>query len=66
MADVTVLEKAKEIVASLGQPWVELAQWLDAAKAALLEENERLELLAEQMGWGEDWGVRYDAVGERK
>ncbi len=65
MADVTVLEKAKEIVASLGMPWAELVQLIDAAKQALLDENERIERLAEQLGYGEDWGVRYDAIGER-
>lgn len=65
MADVTVLEKAKEIVASLGQPWDALVQLIDEAKQALLDENERLERLAEQLGYGEDWGVRYDAIGER-
>ncbi len=65
MADVTVLERAKSIVASLGQPWDALVQLIDEAKQALLDENERLERLAEQLGYGEDWGVRYDAIGER-
>lgn len=65
MAEVTVLEKAKAIVASLGQPWAEVAQMIEAAKQALLDENERIERLAEQLGFGEDWGVRYDAVGEQ-
>lgn len=65
MADVTVLERAKSIVASLGQPWDALVQLIDEAKQALLDENEHLERLAEQLGYGEDWGVRYDAIGER-
>ena len=65
MADVTVLEKARAILASLGGQWSQVAQQIDAAKQALVDENERLERLAEQLGFGEDWGVRYDAVGER-
>ncbi len=37
MADVTILEKAKEIIASLGQPWAELAQWIDKATQAFVK-----------------------------
>lgn len=65
MAEVTVLEKAISIIASLGGQWDELMQLLNAAKQALLDENEQIECLAERLGFGEDWGVRYDAVRER-
>lgn len=65
MTQVTILEQASKIIQALGGQWDAVAKAVQAAQQALQEEDAYIERLAEQFGYGEDWGVRYDAVGER-
>ena len=65
MTQVTILEQASRIIQSLGEQWEVVAKAVQAAQKALQDEDAYIELLAEQFGYGEDWGVRYDAIGER-
>ena len=65
MTQVTILEQASRIIQSLGEQWEVVAKAVQAAQKALQDEDAYIELLAEQFGYGDDWGVRYDAMGER-